>query len=109
MILGMIRFFRSKRKRCAQSFFEYSLGMSAVVLLMFGMTKVFLWVGRDQVQRIQAHDRILRENIISGCGGTSGCVLRQIRPTFYIPDGFDAAVDGDIYGNIQARFPPYTH
>ena len=83
--------------------------MSMAVLLMFGMTQVFLWVGRDQVQRIQAHDRILHEDIIGSCGGGAACPLRQIRPTFYTPDGFDAAVNGDIYGNIQVRFPDYTH
>ena len=110
MILGTAMLFHKKRPTQAQSFFEYTLGMIAAALLMFGMIRVFIWVGMDQVQRLRAHDRTLHEDIImGGCGGSASCPLRQIRPVFYKPDGFDTAVDSDIYGNVQLRFPEYTH
>ena len=109
MLLGIDQLFHKSRKIQAQSFFEYTLGIIAAVLLMYGMIQVFLWVGRDQVQRILAHDHVLLEDVRSGCGGTAACPLRQIRPSFYYPDSFDAAKNGDIYGDVQARFTDYTH
>ena len=45
--------------RKAQVILEFTFCMIIVLLMLFGITKVFLWTGRDFVGRSAAHDETL--------------------------------------------------
>ena len=59
-----------------QVIIEFTFCMIIVLLMIYGVTKVFFWAGRDLVERRKAHD-----NVLTGGGSPS----QQIAPDFYTP------------------------
>jgi hypothetical protein len=69
---------KASRRRGApgQVIIEFTFCLIIVLLMIYGVTKVFFWAGRDLVERRKAHDELL----ISG-----GSPPQQIAPDFYTP------------------------
>lgn len=72
-----------------QTMIEFSFCMIIVVVLLLGMIKVFVWSGKDLVERRRAHERILTNRYLSP--------QQQIRPVFYFSTRFDADIDSNMY------------
>ena len=70
----------------AQVILEFAFCMIVVLLIIFGIMKVFQWTGRDLAERRIAHDGVLT-------GG--GTPLDQIDPYFYAPVDMNAIWKGD--------------
>ena len=80
------RFMNSK----AQTMIEFSFSLIVVMLLFFGLIKVFVWSGKDIWQRGQAHTMVLTDN--------SFRPSQQIRPVFYYSTRMNAEIDSNFYG-----------
>ncbi len=95
-----MRFFRQKKKNFSlsssgQTMIEFTFSLIVVLLMIYGMMKVFEWTGKDQAMRRMAHDELLfsdikrkydRENPGEG-------PLKQIDPYFYTPQSMNAIWD----------------
>jgi len=46
-----------------QVILEFTFCMVIVLLMLYGITKVFVWTGREYVGRIQGHDETLNMNV----------------------------------------------
>lgn len=88
-----------------QVILEFTFCMIIVLLMIFGVTKVFLWTGRDYAGRAIAHDTKLETSVTQGytCQGWGGpfnliCTggwsasgpAQQIDPYFYSPVDMNA-------------------
>ena len=110
---------RATRKK-GQVMLEFAFCMVVLFLMMYGLIMVFRWVGLDLGQRQQAHDTLLRTDIVDSYGGCASfdaacelityagdpacCIqwsteadgpLRQIDPYFYKPTRMNAVWEGD--------------
>jgi len=64
----------TKSFSAGQVILEFTFCMVIVMLMIYGVAKVFFWTGRDLAERRQAHDAVLT-------GG--GTPRDQITPDFY--------------------------
>lgn len=55
---------------------EFTFCLIIVLLMIYGVTKVFFWAGRDLVERRKAHDALLTAD---------AAPPQQINPDFYTP------------------------
>ena len=84
------------RIRNAQSTLEFTFGMICTVLLIWGMFRIFVWVGGDLYLRRQAHEDALLKD--PGCTD-SACPLQQMRPSFMETTHLEGvAVNSSIFG-----------
>ncbi|MGE0267838.1 MAG: hypothetical protein AB7S78_05230 [Candidatus Omnitrophota bacterium] len=80
----MLRLQRKDRsKKLGQVMIEFTLCMIIVFLMIYSLTKIFEWSGREFTDRRQKHDTVLRST------GTRGYVdpadseqIKQISPYF---------------------------
>ena len=79
--------YREKTK--AQSTIEFTLAMIVIVFIIYGMVRVFRWVGMDLAQRRFAQDSTLT-NLI-GTDPSS-----ELNPDFYRYQSMDAIYNGSI-------------
>jgi len=70
-----------------QVILEFTFCMIVILIMIYGVTKVFFWTGRDAADRRIAHDAALRND--------QATPLEQISPDFYIPTKMDAIWDGN--------------
>jgi len=64
------------RKTKAQSTIEFTFVMIAILLLAYGLIRIFRWAGMDLAERRYEHERVL----------TSGSnAYDQLKPDFYRP------------------------
>jgi len=70
----------------AQVMLEFTFCMIVILIMIFGVTKVFHWTGNDPAQRRISHDLVLTNQAASS--------LEQIDPYFYQPIGMNAVWDG---------------
>ena len=97
-----------------QVILEFTFCMIIVLLIIFGITKVFIWSGREYAGRSAAHDSALLLSIDPNYGdcneygpivnGVTPCLdwsdagdgpLRQINPYFYAPGKMNAIWKGN--------------
>jgi len=69
-----------------QAILEFTLCMIVVLLMIYALAKIFIWTGRDIVERRMSHDASLR---------SLGSQLQQIDPDFHVPGKLDAVWDGN--------------
>jgi len=72
--------------RKGQVMLEFTFCMIVVLLMIYGVTKAFLWAGLDLAERNIAHESMLE-------GG--GSPKAQIRPDFYTPVGMNTIWGGN--------------
>ena len=92
-----------------QVILEFTFCMIIVLLMLFGLTKVFTWVGRDYAGRSMAHDSTLTTSVIQSYGSCTAydvngvCTahstmadgpMKQIDPYFYTPVKMNAIYSG---------------
>ena len=94
--IGVLDMEKTSKAKDAQSTLEFTFGMICAVLLIWGMIRIFVWVGGDLFLRRQAHeDALLRD---PGCTD-SACPLKQIRPSFMESTHLQSvAVNSSIFG-----------
>ena len=63
-------------RKLGQVVIEFTFCLIIVLLMIYGVTKVFIWAGRDLVERRKAHDEILTSDVSP---------RQQITPDFYYP------------------------
>ena len=68
-----------------QVILEFTFCMIIVLLMIYGVVKVFHWAGEDMVERRKAHDGTLRAATLP---------VHQIDPYFYTPVKMNAIWDG---------------
>ena len=81
-----------RRPAAGQTMVEFSVCMVAVIILMLGLIRVFVWTGKDLVDRRIAHESVLKQSGFTAQGTPAG-----IRPIFYYSTHVNAAVGGDLY------------
>jgi len=74
----------------AQSTVEFTFAMVVVVFLIYGMVRVFFWVGMDLANRRVAQDNSLTDGINASV---------QLNPDFYRIQSMDAMYTGSITNN----------
>ena len=95
-LLSLVLFKLSGRN--AQATLEFVFGMICTVLLIWGMVRIFVWIGGDLVLREQAHESSLIRNI-NPCGTGSVCPLQQLRPSFMETTHLQAvSINSSIFG-----------
>ena len=72
--------------RVAQSTIEFTFAMILVLLLIFGLIRIFRWVGMDLSDRRIVHERVLEDVSLSP--------EAQIAPDFYRPRKMGAVFNG---------------
>jgi len=82
----------------AQSTIEFTFAMIVVAFLIYGMVRVFRWVGMDLAQRRVAQDSSLTEMGNSMDPGTS-----ELNPDFYRYQSMDAIYNGSVTHNGSAQ------
>ena len=94
--------------RKGQVILEFTFCMIIVLLMLYGLTKVFTWVGRDYAGRSMAHDSTLTMPIMQSYGGCMTYVngvctqfstmadgpMKQVDPYFYTPVKMNAIYAG---------------
>jgi len=78
------------RMTSGQAMVEFSFCVILVFILFVGLIKVFVWTGRDLVERRRTHERVLRELSSGG--------REQVRPVFFYSSRFNAAIDSNLFG-----------
>jgi hypothetical protein len=92
----------------SQVILEFTFCMIIVLLMLFGLTKVFTWVGRDYAGRSAAHDSTLTMGVVESYGGCLTYVnfvctqwstmadgpMKQVDPYFYTPVKMNAIYAG---------------
>ena len=68
-----------------QAILEFSFCMIVILIMFYGVIKVFHWAGRDSVERQRSHDSLL-------IGGSNA--KDQISPYYHGPTRMDAIWDG---------------
>ena len=63
-------------RKLGQVVIEFTFCLIIVLLMIYGVTKVFFWAGRDLVERRKAHDALLTSDVTPP---------QQIAPDFYTP------------------------
>ena len=66
----------------AQATIEFTFAMIAILLLIFGIIRIFRWVALDLADRRIAHDQLLQNTKLSPG--------QQITPNFYRPRKMEA-------------------
>jgi len=64
--------------------------------MLYGLVKIFIWSGRDLLQRQEAHEDMLGIDIeeeYHGGGGFNAGPSRQVRPHFYRHSNMEAIWD----------------
>ncbi len=80
----------------AQATLEFTFGMICTVLLIWGMFRIFVWVGGDLYLRRQTHEETLLQD--PGCDN-SACPLKQMRPSFMETTHLQATtINSSIFG-----------
>jgi len=79
-----------------QSFLEFSFAICLVVLLLAGMTRVFLWTGEDLAQQRQRHEDVLMQPCFT-LEKLGSCAYWQLNPTYYELQGIGATVNSNIF------------
>jgi len=72
----------------AQSTLEFTFAMILVVFLIYGMVRVFFWVGKDLANRRIAQDNSLVDNSMDASV--------QLNPDFYRVQSMDAIYNGTV-------------
>ena len=70
----------------AQVILEFTFCMIIILLMIYGVVKVFQWAGRDVAERQIAHENSLIRNVSDP--------RDQIGPVFYMPRRMNAIWDG---------------
>jgi hypothetical protein len=78
------------KKLRGQTMVEFSFSMIVAVVLLLGLIKVFIWSGKDLMNRRKMHEAVLMN--------PKAVPAEQIRPTFYYATRFNAEIDSNIYG-----------
>ena len=78
-----------------QVILEFTFCMIIIMLMMYGVAKVFFWTGEDFSERSIAHDAVLVTGIVESYLDISSGPLRQVDPYFYTPIKMDAVWNGD--------------
>ena len=69
----------------AQVILEFTFCMIIVLLMLFGITKVMTWTGREYAGRFDGHDRTLTGPFIPSYVSMGDGPSNQIDPYFYTP------------------------
>ena len=72
--------------RKGQVILEFTFCMIVILIMIYGVIKVFHWAGKDVVERQRAHDAVLLDSDLSP--------REQIDPRFYAPVKMNAIWDG---------------
>jgi len=75
-----------RRQSSGQVILEFTFCMIVVLLMIFGVAKVFFWTGKDLADRRKAHD-----DVLYGGGGPQ----TQIAPSFYTSSKMNAIWRGN--------------
>ena len=70
-----------EKQKAGQVILEFTFCFIIVLLMIYGVAKVFFWTGKDLSSRQRAHDSVL----LSGA-----TPLQQIRANFYVPERMNA-------------------
>jgi hypothetical protein len=73
---------------------ELAFSMTVILLMIFGIMKVFKWTGADLAARRKAHDDVLVTPIERSYENIGDGPLRQIDPYFQTPISMNAIWDG---------------
>lgn len=87
-----------KRVRClskGQVILEFTFCMIVIMLMIYGVTKVMIWTGRDFAGRSAAHDQTLYKHFNPDYGAIGEGPAEQIDPYFYTPVGMNAIFVGN--------------
>lgn len=71
----------------AQVILEFTFCMIVILIMIYGVVKVFFWTGRDLAERRISHDEVLTSESLNS--------LEQIDPYFYTPISMNAVWDGN--------------
>jgi len=72
--------------RKGQVILEFTFCMIVILIMIYGVVKVFHWAGSDLVERQIAHKAVLLNDVTP---------RQQIRPDFYAPVRMNAIWDGN--------------
>ncbi len=75
-----------RKKIKGQGFLEFTFAMMVLMIMIYGLIRVFGWTGVDLTEGRLAHERTLTD------GGLSS--RQQINPEFYVPTPFNAIWTG---------------
>ena len=93
--VGLLRRLRLLAMTGGQVILEFTFCMIIILLMIYGLTKVAFWTGKDFAARSISHDNVLTTRILEDYGGSPGDgPLRQIDPYFYTPIGMNAIWEG---------------
>ncbi len=73
--------------KIGQSTLEFTFSMIVIIFLIFGMVRVFRWVGMEAANRRVMHDQTLTRSLT---------VDQQLSPDFYQTGHLDAVFMGNI-------------
>jgi len=71
--------------RIGQVILEFTFCMIVILIMIYGVIKVFHWAGKDIVERRIVHDETLLKDVSP---------RDQIKPLLYIPGRMNAVWDG---------------
>ena len=77
-----------------QVILEFTFCMIVVLLMIFGITKILTWSGREYVGRSRAHDDTLYTTIEKDYSSIGEGPAKQIDPYFYTPVKMNAIFEG---------------
>ena len=79
-----------------QVMIEFTFSLIVVMIMIYGLMKVFEWTGKDQAMRRITHDESLTADIDRSYhrNNPGEGPLKQIDPYFYTPISMNAIWDG---------------
>ena len=91
-----IRLLKFPKQRQAQVILEFTFCMVILMLMIYGVFRVFRWSAVDSAERRLAHDQKIFAPIDEGYGPPGNGPLKQIDPYFYKPIKMNAIWEGEI-------------
>lgn len=77
-----------------QTMIEFTFCLIIILLMIYGLMRIFEWTGKNQALRRIAHDNLITAPVEHSYGNPGNGPARQIDPYFYTPVRMNAIWDG---------------
>ena len=73
---------------------EFTFSLIIILLMIYGLMRIFEWTGKDQIMRRMAHDALITAPVEHSYDESGNGPARQIDPYFYTPIKMNAIWEG---------------
>ena len=85
---------RDKHLSRGQTMVEFTFCLIVILLMIYGLMRIFEWTGKDQAMRRMAHDALITSKVEHSYNNPGEGPAKQIDPYFHTPIKMNAIWEG---------------